>query len=67
VNQNPRLYKKINSDSEGVYYSFIKGWLNHYEKIANNSQDLYQKIDKIILEKYFNKKRTRKSFYNSNQ
>jgi len=49
-----------------VYYSFIKGWLNHYEKIAEDRNVLYEKIDKMLLDKYFSKKRARKSFYNSN-
>lgn len=49
-----------------VYYSFIKGWLNHYEKIIKKPHDLYEKIDKMLLDKYFGKNRARKSFYTKN-
>jgi hypothetical protein len=57
--KDPKLIKE-------VYYSFIKGWLNHYEKIAEDKDVLYEKIDKMLLDKYFSKKRVRKSFYASN-
>ncbi len=55
----PKLIKE-------VYYNFIKGWLNHYEKISENKLTLYKKIDDLLFDKFFSKKRRRKSFYEAN-
>ena len=51
---------------KSVYYGFIKGWLNHYEKISENKFELYKKIDDLLFNNFFNKKRNRKSFYKKN-
>ncbi len=49
-----------------VYLNFIKGWLNHYEKISKDKIALYQKINNLLFNNYFSKKRTTKAFYKSN-
>lgn len=49
-----------------VYFSFIRGWLNHYEKVSSDIPALYQKIDNFLFDSFFKKKRVRKSFYNTN-
>lgn len=49
-----------------VYYCFVKGWLNHYEKIAEDKNVLYKKIDEMLFSEFFSKKRNIKSFYKAN-
>lgn len=60
------IEKKDSKLIKSVYYDFIKGWLNHYEKISDDKSALYQKIDSMLFDSFFSKKRVRKSFYNSN-
>ena len=60
------IEKKESKLIKSVYYDFIKGWLNHYEKISDDKPALYQKIDSMLFDSFFSKKRVRKSFYNSN-
>jgi len=57
--------KKIESIKE-VYLSFIKGWLNHYEKISKDKFALHQKINNLLYDNFFSKKRNRKAFYIAN-
>ena len=60
------IEKKDPESIKGVYYNFIKGWLNHYEKISEDKSTLYKKIDDLLFDNFFSKKRNRKSFYKAN-
>ena len=60
------IEKKEPESIKSVYYDFIKGWLNHYEKISDDKFALYQKIDGVLFNNFFNKKRSRKFFYKAN-
>lgn len=60
------IEKKEPESIKWVYYDFIKGWLNHYEKISKDKSALYKKIDNLLYANFFSKKRDRKSFYKIN-
>lgn len=46
-----------------VYFDFVKGWLNHYESLVEDGNELHKKLDGLI-KKYFEKDRQkRKPFY----
>lgn len=57
--------REIESIKE-VYLNFIKGWLNHYEKVSNDEIGLYKRINNLLYEDFFSKKRDRKAFYKAN-
>lgn len=60
------IEKKEPGSIKEVYFNFIKGWLNHYEKISEDKTVLYKKIDDLLFDNFFSKKRNRKSFYKTN-
>lgn len=60
------LHQKNPEKIRAVYYSFVRGWLNHYEKISNDPLELHKKIDTLLYKKYFSKKQIRKRFYKKN-
>lgn len=60
------LQQKPSEKIKGVYYNFVRGWLNHYEKISTRKEDLYAHLDTLVYRKYFIKKPVRKKFYKKN-